>query len=123
MRIVLLCLQARRRSFRFICVWVVWVLLDSVLCCVFLRVTFGATSLGERPRACQFWNWCGAVVFRGCVGEGVSREGSKASLLVGRQAVARFGLFRLRLYEFSWVGRSQLCLLWLSDWEVLCASL
>ena len=51
-----------------------------------------------------------------------SCERFTAFLRAGRQEVAHFGLFRFRLCEFCWVGRSLLGVVCLSAWEALCIS-
>ena len=70
MHIALIRLEARRRPFRFISVWVVWALLCSILYVFVLSSPTVHNVPGERPRACPLWGWCGAVVFCGCHGKG-----------------------------------------------------
>ena len=73
-RVTLVRLEARRRPFRFISVWVVWILLGSIFYVLILSRPTVYKLPGERPRACLFWVLCGAVVFCGCHGKGRAKS-------------------------------------------------
>ena len=67
---------------------------------LFLRAPLCATSLGERLRACPFWDWCRAVVFCGCHGGGHVKDLKSSFGLARRLPISVY----IGLHWLGWVG-------------------